>query len=221
MAAAAATSSLASFGRFCCFPENSFTHRKGIGFLKQKGVFPLPSGHGRKKQSSLGFALDKDALGRRSGTKVLKLSETHQTDIDLATPIGDESRKKTFLVDDSVLAAVASGLGLTGVAIGSIYGRSILLYKNGDLHDMEMFGIFLVATGFTVGMEYWARWVHKSLWHGCLWKVHMSHHTPRKSFFELNDIFVITNALPALIMLTYGLYNEGLLPALAYGAVCT
>lgn len=46
-----------------------------------------------------------------------------------------------------------------------------------------------------------------------------SHHRPRDGPFELNDVFAITNAVPAISLLSYGIFNKGLVPGLCFGAV--
>ena len=46
-----------------------------------------------------------------------------------------------------------------------------------------------------------------------------SHHRPREGPFELNDVFAIINAVPAISLLSYGLFNKGLVPGLCFGAV--
>lgn len=46
-----------------------------------------------------------------------------------------------------------------------------------------------------------------------------SHHRPREGPFELNDVFAITNAVPAIALLSYGFFNKGLVPGLCFGAV--
>nr|QPZ56417.1 Beta-carotene 3-hydroxylase 1 [Curcuma alismatifolia] len=70
-----------------------------------------------------------------------------------------------------------------------------------------------------VGMEFWARWAHRALWHAALWHMHESHHRPRDGPFELNDVMAIVNAVPAIAFMAYGLFNCGLLPGLCFGAV--
>ena len=70
-----------------------------------------------------------------------------------------------------------------------------------------------------VGMEFWARWAHRALWHASLWHMHESHHRPRDGPFELNDVFAIVNAVPAMSLLAYGFFNRGLVPGLCFGAV--
>jgi hypothetical protein len=68
-------------------------------------------------------------------------------------------------------------------------------------------------------MEFWARWAHKALWHASLWHMHESHHRPREGPFELNDIFAITNAVPAIALMSYGFLHRGFVPGLCFGAV--
>jgi hypothetical protein len=71
-----------------------------------------------------------------------------------------------------------------------------------------------------VGMEFWARWAHRALWHASLWHMHESHHRARDDGpFELNDVFAIVNAVPAMSLLAYGFFNRGLVPGLCFGAV--
>ena len=38
-------------------------------------------------------------------------------------------------------------------------------------------------------MEIFSYAVHRWLFHGVLWRVHVTHHTPRKGWFEANDLF--------------------------------
>ena len=53
---------------------------------------------------------------------------------------------------------------------------------------------------------------------GTTWRV-QSHHVPRKGPFELNDIFAIINAGPAILLLAYGFFTKGFFPGLCFGAV--
>lgn len=46
-----------------------------------------------------------------------------------------------------------------------------------------------------------------------------SHHRPREGPFELNDVFAIINAGPAIALLSYGFFHKGLVPGLCFGAV--
>eukprot|EP01018_Ginkgo_biloba_P026152 Gb_40638 [translate_table: standard] len=118
-----------------------------------------------------------------------------------------------------LFAALASTVGITTLAAGSVYYRFAWQMQGGDIPFTEMFGTFALAVGATVGMEAWARWAHRALWHASLWFMHESHHRPREGPFELNDVFAITNAVPAIALLAYGFHNKGLVPGLCFGAL--
>lgn len=114
----------------------------------------------------------------------------------------------------------------------------------------------LLQLNLQVGMEFWARWAHRALWHASLWHMHkvgylwtnyqlvtlrseaafffsfffplpkvlhlgilQSHHRPRHGPFELNDIIAVINAVPAIALLSYGVFNKGIVPGLCFGAV--
>ncbi|CAN6461961.1 unnamed protein product [Victoria cruziana] len=81
-----------------------------------------------------------------------------------------------------------------------------------------MFGTFALSIGAAVGMEFWARWAHRVLWHASMWSVHESHHRPREGPFEMNDVFAIINAVPAIALLGFGFFHRGLIPGLFFGA---
>lgn len=53
-------------------------------------------------------------------------------------------------------------------------------------NNMQFIGLTIL--GF-VGMEIFSYFVHRWLFHGILWRIHVTHHTPRKGWFELNDLF--------------------------------
>ncbi|XP_045807623.1 beta-carotene hydroxylase 2, chloroplastic-like [Trifolium pratense] len=125
-----------------------------------------------------------------------------------------KSQRFTYLV-----AAVMSSFGVTSMAILAVYYRfSWQMEGGGEVPWSEMFGTFALSVGAAVGMEFWARWAHKVLWHASLWHMHESHHRPREGPFELNDVFAIINAVPAIALLSFGFFNKGLLPGLCFGA---
>ncbi|XP_072987104.1 beta-carotene 3-hydroxylase 1, chloroplastic-like [Typha latifolia] len=124
-----------------------------------------------------------------------------------------QSERRTYLV-----AAVMSSLGITSMAVAAVYYRFAWQMEGGEVPMTEMFGTFALSVGAAVGMEFWARWAHKALWHASLWHMHESHHRPRDGPFELNDIFAIVNAVPAITLLAYGFFNRGLVPGLCFGA---
>lgn len=124
-----------------------------------------------------------------------------------------KSERFTYLV-----AAVMSSFGITSMAVMAVYYRFAWQMEGGEVPLTEMLGTFALSVGAAVGMEFWARWAHRALWHASLWHMHESHHRPREGPFELNDIFAITNAVPAISLLSYGFFNKGLVPGLCFGA---
>ncbi|KAG8073254.1 hypothetical protein GUJ93_ZPchr0006g42614 [Zizania palustris] len=124
-----------------------------------------------------------------------------------------QSERRTYLV-----AAVMSSLGITSMAAASVYYRFAWQMEGGEIAVTEMFGTLALSVGAAVGMEFWARWAHRALWHASLWHMHESHHRPRDGAFELNDVFAIINAVPAMSLLAYGFFNRGLVPGLCFGA---
>jgi beta-carotene 3-hydroxylase len=81
--------------------------------------------------------------------------------------------------------------------------------------------IFLAAF---IGMEGFAWVTHRYVMHGFLWCWHQSHHAPREGLFELNDLFAVVFAAPAIFCIWLGV-NVSLwflpvgLGVTAYGAV--
>ncbi|KAK6925864.1 Fatty acid hydroxylase [Dillenia turbinata] len=124
-----------------------------------------------------------------------------------------KSERFTYLV-----AAVMSSFGITSMAVMAVYYRFYWQMEGGDIPVSEMLGTFSLSVGAAVGMEFWARWAHRALWHASLWHMHESHHRPREGPFELNDVFAIINAVPAIALLSYGLFHKGLVPGLCFGA---
>ncbi|CAK9185069.1 unnamed protein product [Ilex paraguariensis] len=123
------------------------------------------------------------------------------------------SERFTYLV-----AAVMSSFGITSMAVMAVYYRFSWQMEGGEIPFSEMLGTFALSFGAAVGMEFWARWAHRALWHASLWHMHESHHKPREGPFELNDVFAIVNAVPAIALLSYGFFHKGLIPGLCFGA---
>lgn len=124
-----------------------------------------------------------------------------------------KSERSTYLV-----AAVMSSFGVISMAVMAVYYRFYWQMEGGEVPVTEMLGTFALSFGAAVGMEFWARWAHKALWHASLWHMHESHHKPREGPFELNDVFAIINAVPAIALLSYGFFHKGLAPGLCFGA---
>lgn len=67
---------------------------------------------------------------------------------------------------------------------------------------------WLYLTGFTLlgfaGMEIVSYCVHRWLFHGVLWNIHESHHTPNHGLFEKNDIFSLVFAGISVFLMISG-----------------
>lgn len=67
---------------------------------------------------------------------------------------------------------------------------------------------WLVLIAVALAMELWAMLLHGRLWHGILWITHRSHHTPRRGWFEFNDIFAGFHAAIAIVLIVYGFESD-------------
>ncbi|XP_048140896.1 beta-carotene hydroxylase 2, chloroplastic-like isoform X2 [Rhodamnia argentea] len=136
----------------------------------------------------------------------------------IASRVAEKLARKQLDRQAYLVAAIMSSLGISSMAATSVYYRFSWQMEGGEFPILEMFGTVALSVGAAVGMEFWARWAHRELWHASLWHMHESHHRPREGPFELNDVFVIINAIPAMALLLYGFLNRGLLPGLCFGA---
>jgi beta-carotene 3-hydroxylase len=53
-------------------------------------------------------------------------------------------------------------------------------------------------------MELMAHIMHKYVMHGFLWSLHKSHHQKGRGFFELNDLYFLIFATPAIVLIILG-----------------
>lgn len=102
----------------------------------------------------------------------------------LVTAVGSDASSETELSGKKrrnrkgerkvyLMAAVASSVGFITLSAGAVYYRFYWqLQGSGEVPYSEMTGTFSLAIGAAVGMEYWARWAHKALWHDSLWNMH-------------------------------------------------
>ncbi|XP_015571724.1 beta-carotene 3-hydroxylase, chloroplastic isoform X3 [Ricinus communis] len=125
----------------------------------------------RKNQHlSICLVMDKKA------EEFLDVMDKHENDVNKKQPLNSRverklARKKlerfTYLV-----AAILSSTGITSIAAMSVYYRFSWQMEGGEFPALEMFGTFALSVGAAVGMEFWARWAHRALWHASLWKMH-------------------------------------------------
>eukprot|EP00268_Persea_americana_P005642 TRINITY_DN1190_c1_g1_i2.p1 TRINITY_DN1190_c1_g1~~TRINITY_DN1190_c1_g1_i2.p1 ORF type:complete len:347 (+),score=22.32 TRINITY_DN1190_c1_g1_i2:106-1041(+) len=176
------------------FPISS-SRRLAISFVMRDYVSKTPIEEGENREN---------AISDEKQISAVRLAEK------LARKRSEQS---TYLI-----AAIMSTFGITSMAIAAVYLRFSWQMEDGEVPLSEMFGTFALSVGAAVGMEFWARWAHRALWHASLWHMHESHHRPREGPFELNDVFAIINAVPAIALLSYGFFNKGLVPGLCFGA---
>ncbi|CAB4278731.1 unnamed protein product [Prunus armeniaca] len=74
------------------------------------------------------------------------------------------SRKKSERFS-YLVAAVMSSFGITSMAVMAVYYRFYWQMEGGNVPLSVMLGTFALSVGAAVGMEFWARWAHKALWH--------------------------------------------------------
>jgi beta-carotene 3-hydroxylase len=72
------------------------------------------------------------------------------------------SERRTYLV-----ATVMSSFGVMSMHVAAVYYRFSWQMK--EVPVTEMLGTFALSMGAAVGMEFWARWAHRTLWHASLW----------------------------------------------------
>ncbi|CAH2077952.1 unnamed protein product [Thlaspi arvense] len=179
------------------FPESLRFKGFSVCYVVEERRQSSPTDNDERPESTSSAARDAEFLALRLAEKLER----------------KKSERFTYLI-----AAVMSSFGITSMAIMSVYYRFSWQMEGGEIPMLEMFGTFALSVGAAVGMEFWARWAHKALWHASLWNMHESHHKPREGPFELNDVFAIINAVPAIALLSYGFFHKGLVPGLCFGA---
>uniref|UniRef100_A0A0D6R4Z8 beta-carotene 3-hydroxylase n=1 Tax=Araucaria cunninghamii TaxID=56994 RepID=A0A0D6R4Z8_ARACU len=172
-----------------------------------------------RQQTEAESALVEEDDGGGGGGEAMELAKSLRMSVGKEEGRMSERAKRRKVERYAYLfAAVASSLGITSMAAAAVYYRFVWQMQGEEIPFTEMLGTFSLAVGAAVGMEFWARWAHRALWHASLWHMHESHHRPRDGPFELNDVFAIINAGPAIALLAYGFFNKGLIPGLCFGA---
>jgi len=118
-------------------------------------------------------------------------------------------------------AALAATTGIVALATFATYYRIAWHLDHDDKFPyLELASTLLLVAGGMVGMEMYARWAHKALWHENEWgwALHRSHHEPRIGPFEANDVFAIMNAVPAMSLCLYGFLRPDVVGGLCFGA---
>eukprot|EP00879_Flechtneria_rotunda_P018439 GHRR01019342.1.p1 GENE.GHRR01019342.1~~GHRR01019342.1.p1 ORF type:complete len:300 (+),score=73.74 GHRR01019342.1:302-1201(+) len=120
------------------------------------------------------------------------------------------------------VSAIAAASGVSALAVLATYYKFShhLTGLEAAFPWKDMIGTLALVVGGVVGMEMWARWAHRALWHDFQpgWALHKSHHEPRIGPFEANDWFAIINAVPAMGLCLYGFIAPTLIGSLCFGA---
>ncbi|MCO5589094.1 hypothetical protein L7F22_043060 [Adiantum nelumboides] len=173
---------------------------------------PCPAG-AVSTEGGTGLDADSEPSPIEFVESVVSAVETEAQHSRMEKELRRTSERTTYL-----FAAIASTVGITFLAAGAVYYRFAWQTQGAEIPVSEVFATFSLAFGASVGMEFWARWAHEALWHDSLWNMHESHHRPRDGPFEMNDIFAIINAVPAIALMAYGFFHRGLVPGLCFGA---
>ncbi len=70
---------------------------------------------------------------------------------------------------------------------------------------MQQFLNLAIVVATFISMEAFSWFIHKYLFHGPLWFIHKTHHRPRSSHFEFNDVFSLAFAGAAIWLIIAGL----------------
>lgn len=198
---------------------NTFFTAKPISKAKIPRSSSPSQGTQKRKQKSLSTVCFVTEDTNEDTTKVEKKTLVQaQNEIKFFSRAEDRQARKKSESQTYLVAAIVSSLGISSMAVLAVHYRFSWQTEGGELQLLEMFGTFALSVGAAVGMEFWARWAHRALWHASLWHMHKSHHRPRDGPFELNDIFAVVNAVPAIALLSYGFFNRGIVPGLCFGA---
>nr|UGC13065.1 LhBCH2 [Lilium hybrid cultivar] len=195
------------------------------GWRRPSGGMAIQMGRRRKRDVAVCFVVGSPAGGGDAATAAAEGDDVEEETATVEVSVAEgenravnraakkQSERRAYLV-----AAMMSSLGITSMAVAAVYYRFSWQMEGGEVPVTEMLGTFSLSVGAAVGMEFWARWAHRALWHASLWHMHESHHRPREGPFELNDVFAIINAVPAIALLAFGFFNRGLFPGLCFGA---
>lgn len=86
---------------------------------------------------------------------------------------------------------------------------------------IELISVAVLALGVACAMEPWSAFVHGRFWHGPLYGIHRTHHPEAPldgRWLEVNDVFSVVHAVPAMGALALGFsVGAGPLAVLALG----
>jgi beta-carotene 3-hydroxylase len=160
-------------------------------------------------------------------TSIAAAQQVQEAAVDALIPDQLKEKRKQRMLDRQrqqtiyKVSAIAASLGVTALAIAAVHYRfSWHARDNGAFPTLEACATLLLTIGGVVGMEMYARWAHRALWHDFRpgWLLHKSHHEPRIGAFEANDVFAVMNAVPAMGLCAYGFLTPTFVGGLCFGA---
>lgn len=195
---------------------------------------PVPRSLNRSKSTvrriTFAVSMDQDELGiqRSSDSMVNENGTTVAGDHDESQMIPSmQEEARRVRAQERVqqratyqFAAIAASSLVISLAIFATYYRISWHLSHGEEFPYEeLASTLLLAMGGMVGMEMYARWAHRFLWHDNQWgwTLHKSHHEPRKGAFEANDIYAVMNAVPAIFLCGYGFMRPDVVGGLCFG----
>lgn len=119
------------------------------------------------------------------------------------------------------MSAIAATTGVSALAVLATYYKFSHHMTGPDAAFpwADMAGTLALVFGGVVGMEMWARWAHRALWHDFApgWALHKSHHEPRIGPFEVSLGQLLRACMCACVL---GWEGEGKQPGALGGLVC-
>ena len=82
---------------------------------------------------------------------------------------------------------------------------------------MQTLAAVAIGVATFLGMEAVAYLMHRHLMHGPLWFLHRSHHRPRRTLLEWNDLFGVFFAAPSMVLIHLGTHGHPFALAVGLG----
>ncbi|WIA14151.1 hypothetical protein OEZ85_002693 [Tetradesmus obliquus] len=172
-------------------------------------------------------AAAEDSVQQDAASQIAQNAQEIAQNIELAQKSASKRLQRRRQQLTYQASAIAATTGVGALAILATYYKFV--YHMGGSSDAaaaaafpwaDMAGTLALVVGGVVGMEMWARWAHKALWHDFQpgWALHKSHHEPRIGPFEANDVYAIMNAVPAIALCLYGFLTPTMTGSLCFGA---
>ncbi|XP_021285832.1 beta-carotene 3-hydroxylase 1, chloroplastic-like [Herrania umbratica] len=222
---AASSTVIYQFGRNTALTTKPNSLAVGLSGLARDTMLQRKGSHILRKKNGLNIFMVVQQTRNENENEVIEKSDTEKISDSMKgynhvtlSRVEERLARKKLERTTYLVAATLSSLGISAMAVMAVYYRFSWQMEGGEVPLLELAGTFALSVGAAVGMEFWARWAHRALWHASLWHMHESHHRPREGPFELNDVFAIINAAPAIALLLYGFLNRGLFPGLCFGA---